>query len=107
MYAIIRRYTFKGGTVDRKTMDDLKRRTEAEFAPQLQDIPGFHGYHLVNVNDSELVTLGLFEDRAGLGESTRRAAEFVKKLPISDRIGTPEVMEGEVLVSREAPVGAR
>ena len=107
MYAIIRRYTFKGGAVDRKTMDDLKRQTEAEFAPMLQEIRGFHGYHFVNVNDRELVTVGLFEDRTGLGESTRRAAEFVKTLPIKDQLSAPEIIEGEVLVSREAPVGAR
>jgi hypothetical protein len=43
----------------------------------------------------------------GLGESTRRAAEFVKTLPIRDQISAPEIIEGEVLVSRESPVGAR
>jgi hypothetical protein len=31
----------------------------------------------------------------------------VKTLPIRDKISGPEIIEGELLVSREAPVGAR
>jgi hypothetical protein len=61
---------------------------------------------VVNVNDKEVVTISLFEDPTGAAESTRRAAEFVKKDPMKDRLGTPEVIEGELLVSREAAVGA-
>jgi hypothetical protein len=37
MHAIIRRYTMKSGTVDRKTMDHLKRQTEDKFVPTIQD----------------------------------------------------------------------
>jgi hypothetical protein len=104
MHAIIRRYSIKG-SIDRKTMDDLKRQTEEKFTPVLQDIRGVHSYYLVNVNDKELVSIGVFEDMTGAAESTRRAAEFVKTLPI--QLGSPEIMEGELLVSREATVGAR
>ena len=106
MHAIIRRYTIKGG-VDRKVMDDLKRQTEDKFAPSLQDIRGLHGYYLVNVNNKELVSVGIFDDQTGAAESTRRAAEFVKTLQIKDQLSKPEVIEGELLVSREAGVGAR
>ena len=107
MHAIIRRYTLKSGMFDRRTIEDLKRQTEDRFASTMQDVPGFHAYYLVNVNDRELVSLSIFDDRNGLAESTRRAAQFVKTLPISDRINSPEIFEGELLVSREAPVGAR
>ena len=106
MFATIRKYSPKTGTVARKDITDLKQRIETGFLPQIQDIRGFHSYHVVNVNDKELVTISLFEDRAGGSESTRRAAEFVKKDPMKDRLGAPEVMEGELLVSREAAVGA-
>jgi hypothetical protein len=107
MQAMIRRYTLKGGMLDRRTIDDLKRQTEDRFASTMQDVPGFHGYYLVNVNDRELVSISIFDDRNGLAESSRRAAQFVKTLPISDRMNSPEIIEGELLVSREAPVGAR
>jgi hypothetical protein len=107
MYAIIRRYTMKSGAVDPNMMDDLKRQTEDEFAPIVQEIRGFHSYYMMTVGDRELVTVGVFDDRTGAAESTRRATEFVKTLPIKDQLGSPEVIEGDLLVSREAAVGAR
>jgi hypothetical protein len=105
MYAIIRRYT-PTGTWDRKTRDELTRRIESEFLPRLQEIRGFHSYQVVNVSEKELVTIGIFENKTGAEESNRRAAEFVKKDPIKDQVGSPQVIEGDVLVSREAPVTA-
>jgi len=107
MYATIRRYTPKGGTVDRNTFDDVKRRIEDGFVPLIQDVRGFHCYYAVNVGDKELVTIGLFEDKTGATESTRRAADFLKKDPLRDQLGSPEIIEGELLVSKEASVASR
>jgi hypothetical protein len=106
MYATIRRYTPKPGAIDRRTLDDFKRRIEEGFGPRVQEIPGFHGYYVVNAG-KELLSIGIFEDQSGATESTRRAAEFVKKDPLKDQIGSPEVFEGELLVSREAAVASR
>ncbi len=106
MYATIRKYSPKAGTVTQKDITDLKQRIESGFVPLIQEIRGFHSYHVVNVNDKEVVTISLFEDHTGAAESTRRAAEFVKKDSMKDRLGTPQVIEGELLVSREATVGA-
>lgn len=103
MYATIRRYTPKAG-VNQKAIDEFKGRIESTFLPTLQDIRGFHGYYVVTAGTKELVSISIFEDRNGTEESTRRAAEFVKKDPIKDQMGTPEVFEGEVLVSKEALV---
>ena len=107
MYATIRRYTPKTGQVDQKTFDDLKRRIEDGFLPIIQDVRGFHGYFAVNVGNKELVTISLFEDRTGATESTRRAADFVKKDPLKDQLSNPEILEGELLVSKEAAIAAR
>jgi hypothetical protein len=106
MYATIRRYTPKAGTVDQKAIDDLKHRIEDGFLPIVQEIPGFHSYYAVNVGNKELLSIGVFEDKTGASESTRRAAEFVKNDPMKDQLGSPEILEGELLVSKEAPVGA-
>ena len=104
MYATIRRYTPKTGTVDQKTFNDLKRRIEDGFVPIVQEIRGFHCYYTVNVGNKELVTIGIFEDKTGAAESTRRAADFVKKDPMKDQLGSPEILEGDLLVSKEAAV---
>ena len=105
MYAMIRRYNPQGSW-DRKSLDEFKQRIESKFVPRVQDIRGFHSYYVVNVSEKELVTIGIFEDQAGASESTRRAADFVKNDPAKDQIGTPQVTEGELVISREAPVTA-
>lgn len=107
MYATIRRYTPKGGADLKQSMNDLKGRLERGFLPMLQEVSGFHGYYAVNVGGKEVVTISLFEDQKGAAESTRRAAEFVQKDPLKDQLGRPEVMEGELLVMKEAALGMR
>ena len=106
MYATIRRYTPKAA-LDQKAMDGLKQRIEDGFVPMAQEIRGFHSYYAVNVGNKQLVTIGLFDDKAGAAESTRKAAEFVKKDPMKDQLGSPEIIEGDLLVAKEAAVGAR
>lgn len=106
MYATIRRYSPKG-TVDQKTIDDLRHRIENVFLPIAQEIRGFHCYYVVNVGNKQLVSVSIFEDKTGATESTRRAAEFVKKDPLKDQLGSPEIFEGNLLVSKEAAVATR
>lgn len=105
MYATIRRYTSSAATP--KDIEDLKHRIEEGFLPTIQELHGFHSYSVVNVNNRELVTISIFEDKRGTTESTRRAADFVKKDPMKSRLGSPEIIEGEVLLLKEAAVGAR
>ncbi len=106
MYATIRRYTPKTGTVDKKAIDDLTQRIEKGFLPKVQDVRGFHCYYAVNVDNKELVSIGLFDDKTGATESTRLAADFVKTDPLKDQLGTPQILEGDLMVMREAAVGA-
>jgi hypothetical protein len=106
MYATIRRYTPKAA-IDQKAFDGLKQRIEDGFVPMAQEIRGFHCYYAVNVGNKQLITIGLFDDKAGAAESTRKAAEFVKKDPMKDQLGSPEILEGDLLVAKEAAVGAR
>jgi len=101
MYAIIRRYTPKG-TVNQQTITDFKRRIEENFVPTVQEVRGFHGYYLLRAGNKDILSIGVFEDKTGADESTRRAADFVKKDPLKDQLGSPEILEGELLVSREA-----
>ena len=105
MYASIRGYTFKT-SMDKKSLDDYKSRLESKFVPRIQDIRGLHSYYLVKVSDQELIGFGIFEDKEGAAESSRRAADFVKNDPSKDQIGTPEIIEGELWILREAPVTA-
>jgi hypothetical protein len=104
MYATIRRYTAKNAS--KAKFDELKQRIEDGFVPVLREVRGFHGYYVLNVNNKELVTISLFDDKTGAQESTRRAADFVKKDPMKDQLGAPEVIEGDLLISKEGAVAA-
>jgi hypothetical protein len=106
MYATIRRYTTKTANT-REVVDDLKHRIEEGFLPIVQEVRGFHSYGALNVGNKEIVTISIFEDRNGTTESSRRAAEFVQKDPLKDQLGKPEILEGELLVLKEAGVGVR
>ena len=103
MYATIRRYTPKTPS-SQETIEDLKHRIENGFLPIIQEVRGFHTYGAVNLGNGEIVTISIFEDQTGAAESTRRAAEFVQKDPMRDQLGKPEVLEGELLLLKEAAV---
>jgi hypothetical protein len=105
MFATIRRYTLKDPSKGRDAIAGLKPRIEKNFAPRLHDVPGFHSYYVVNSSDRELITISIFETRDGAEESTRRASEFVRNDPLKDQLQGLEVIEGELILSKEAPVG--
>jgi hypothetical protein len=106
MYATIRRYTPKGGALTKSKMEDLTHRIEQGFLPVVQEVPGFHCYYVLGVGEKELLSISIFESQSGAKESTRRAAEFVRNDPLKDQLGSPEVTEGELLITKEAAVGA-
>jgi hypothetical protein len=106
MYASIRRYSTKAD-VNQQTVEDFKRRIEEKYVPLLQDIRGFHTYGILSTGNKELLSISIFEDRQGAAESTRKAAEFVQKDPLKDQLSKPEVIEGELLILKEAGVGVR
>jgi molybdopterin synthase catalytic subunit len=106
MYATIRRYSAKTD-VNQQTVDEFKRRIEEKYVPTIQDIRGFHTYGVLKTGNKELLSISIFEDRQGATESTRKAADFVQKDPMRDQLSKPEVIEGELLVLREAGVGVR
>jgi hypothetical protein len=107
MYATIRRYTVRDATTARDMISSLKRRIEENFVPMIQDVQGFHCYYVLTANDRELVTISIFENASGAQESTRRAAEFVRRDPSKEMLESPEVIEGDLLLSKEAAVGLR
>jgi hypothetical protein len=107
MYATIRRYTVRDATKAHDAISSLKGRIEENFVPMIQDLQGFHCYYVLTADDRELVTISIFESAAGAQESTRRAAEFVRNDPAKELLNSPEVIEGDLLVSKEAAVGMR
>jgi hypothetical protein len=104
MFAAIRRFSFKPGTVD-----EVMHSIESEFVPSLAQIPGFVAYHVVDIGENKAISVSVFESKDGAEQSSRLADEVVRgKL---SRLGAThlEILTGEVGVHRLAPqpAGAR
>ena len=102
MFVTIRRYSPKNGSINRASLDLLRRQLRDDFLPSLRKISGFAGYYVLNVGDRELVTLSLCESKEGSVESGRCSAEYTLRNPMIYELGRPEVIEGEVLTSSQS-----
>lgn len=97
MFVTIRRYSPKNGAVNKASLELLRRQLHDEFLPIIQEISGFRGYYVLNVDNRELVTLSFCATVEGSAESTRCAAEYTLRNPLVFELGRPDVTEGEVL----------
>lgn len=75
---------------------ELRHRIEEELLPWLNQQPGFHGFHLMPVSDTETIAFGMWNSRdaaqAGRAEHDRRIQQAVGGLLTSP----PEYKQGEV-----------
>ncbi len=93
MYAALRWYNVEPGLVN-----EMARRVQEGFVPIVRSGPGFVGYYLINAGNNVVVTVSIFENRAGAEASHRMAADWVAKNLISVILGPPTNTAGEVLV---------
>ncbi len=94
MYTAIRKYYVIPGRVD-----ELIQHVRAGFVPIISQVPGFVAYYLLEVRNDEIVSISIFDTRAGAEESTRRAATWVEQNIASLIQGLPEITVGAVKVS--------
>jgi hypothetical protein len=93
MYAVVRRYE---GVTDPA---EAGRRVDGGFVPLLRQVPGFVAYYWIDAGNGTMVSLSVFEDRAGADESVRRAADFVRDNLASLLPGPPQVSAGQVVAA--------
>jgi hypothetical protein len=101
MFVTIRRYSPKNGAINKASLEVLRRQVQEDFLPVLQQIPGFRGYYVVNVDDRELITLSFCQTSEASAESARCAADYTLRNPLVFELGRPEVTHGEVLTCAE------
>ena len=91
MYAVVRRYSGAA-----QLIDELARR-QADVEAVIRAVPGFVAYTLIRSGDGGGASITVCEDQAGVAESTRRAAAWVRE-NVPAAVGSPpEVTEGEVV----------
>lgn len=95
MYSVIRRY--QGNPSD---LDELFRLVRDQGQGLITSVPGFIAYTLVRDDQGQGGSLGVFDDKKGADESTRRAAQFVRERLPNLRLQAPSVIEGPVVVRK-------
>jgi hypothetical protein len=95
MYAVIRRYP----GVDKGRTNEIRRSINDEFVPMIREMPGYHGYWVVEGDDA-IATVGLFETQRDAEGSTQMARDFISDHGLQDALpNPPQVTAGEVTVS--------
>ncbi len=93
MYGVIRRYK-----IDAAHLDEVVRRVDQGLASQIAAAPGFVSYRVGQVDNGDLSSVSLFEDRGQAEESTRMVAGWVKENLAALMPNPPAVTAGEVRV---------
>ncbi len=94
MYSVVRLYKMKSA----KDIDKVVDATRSGFLPIVSKAPGFMAYTMALSADGELVTIGMFENRAGAEESTRLAADWVRDNVAWSVEGPPKIAAGDVRI---------
>jgi len=95
LFASIRRYRLRGGS-----MDELTRRVDEGFAEDIGRQPGFVAYEFMDCGDGEILTFSVFAE-AGQAEASRVIAQRWTEQNLQDlEFSRLEALRGEIMVSR-------
>lgn len=96
MHAVIRRYKVRLGTVA-----SAAQHAESSLLPQMNKLPGFVAYYLLDAGDSVVASISICETRDGADAAAGLAAEWFRSDWPSFKLIPPEITDGEVLVHAE------
>ena len=97
MNTTIRRYE----SIDESRKSELFKKVDQGLLPKLSELPGFHGYSLIDAGNGVVTSVGFFDTAAQADESTRIAATWLrdekleKALPVA-----PKITSGDVVVHK-------
>jgi hypothetical protein len=94
MYATIRRYD---GVESTRTSEVISKVNET-LVPQLNELPGFAGYYLLEAGNGALSSFGLFETREQADESSKLVAKWITDENFNTVIpNAPKITSGKVV----------
>jgi hypothetical protein len=97
MFATIRRYE----AIDQTRASELVKKADDSLLPTLSELPGFHGYYLIEAGDGVMSSIGFFDTEEHAGESTRVASNWVHEEKLETALpNPPKITNGEVVVQK-------
>ena len=95
MHATIRRYE----SIDQSRKDEVLKKVDANLLPALRDLPGFHGYTLIDAGNGVMTSVGFFDTAAQADESTRIAGSWLREQKLETALpNPPKITGGDVVV---------
>jgi hypothetical protein len=97
MHATIRRYE----SIDQSRKSELVKKVDEGLLPTLRELPGFHGYSLIDAGDGVMTSVGFFDTAAQADESTRIAGSWLREAKLETALpNAPKVTSGPVVVDK-------
>jgi hypothetical protein len=94
MHATIRRYE----GVDATRMNELVRKVDETFVPQIGELPGFAGYFLIEADNGVLSSISLFETSEQADESAKLVKNWISDENFDKAIpNAPKITSGKVI----------
>ena len=97
MNCTIRRYE----SIDKSRKSELVKKVDDSLLPMLCELPGFHGYSLIDAGNGIMTSVGFFDTAAQADESTRIAATWLREQKLDSVLSTqPRITSGDVVVHK-------
>ena len=94
MYATIRSYH----GVDQHRTAELTTKVNESLVPQLQELPGFKGYFLVEAGNGVFTSFGLFETDEQGEASTKLVTGWIKDEKLERLMpNEPKILSGKII----------
>jgi hypothetical protein len=101
MHATIRRYD----GVDQNRTEELTRKVNETFVPQLSRLEGFGGYYLVEAGNGVMSSIAFFDTAEQGEESSRLATAWVRDEKLESILpNAPKITSGKVISHERALV---
>ena len=98
MFATIRRYE----GVDPARTSEIADKVNETLVPKLRELPGFHGYFLIEESNGVLSSLGLFETSEQADNSTIVASQWITDKHLDKVIpNVPKITSGKVVAQSD------
>ena len=99
MHATVRRYE----GIDQSRTSELIKNVNDKLVPQLNKLPGFSKYYLIEAGDGIMSSIGFFDTSLQAEESTRVAATWVRDEKLESALpNPPRITDGRVVVERSS-----
>ena len=79
--------------------NEIIKKAQDSLLPRLSEMPGFHGYYLIEAGDGVFSSVSIFDTEAQAEESTRVASTWVRDQKLETALTSPpKITNGNVVV---------